>query len=301
MMSPIRFKLTVLAAFTSIAAPLSAQSMSRDAGTGDIVVTYEIDGDQFAARIPGADQISPTMEVIALSTESGGYTYRLRLANGTASPARQGRGIRLISIPCADDSHPMTVGVAQPTGWGFRAQDGLDGRKRCQFFAGRSAVLDPGSAVDSLTLRTSALPGIGIAYVYGIGGMVEMATGEETPDTVLALLVAAGREGVHVTTLLPVRSPSEVATVGAAVQILGADLDRLCGELGWIDNPGVCQSFRAKLSAASSALGRGNSGTVRNQLSAFRSHLEAQRGKHVSENGYALLRAVAERALELLQ
>ena len=61
---------------------------------------------------------------------------------------------------------------------------------------------------------------------------------------------------------------------------LAALVDRACA-LDWVDNQGVCTSLRAKAVPSAGPLG------------ALLEELDAQRGHHVTEAGYALLRANA--------
>jgi hypothetical protein len=69
--------------------------------------------------------------------------------------------------------------------------------------------------------------------------------------------------------------------------------ERACN-IGWIAQPGVCNSLLAKLRAARRAVERGQKSTAANQLSAFLSELRAQRGHKVSEQAYQLLAPDAE-------
>ena len=67
-----------------------------------------------------------------------------------------------------------------------------------------------------------------------------------------------------------------------------------------ISPEGMCRSLEKKLQAAQAALERGQVHTAVNLLHAFINHLEAQRGKHVSEGAYLLLKAGAEAVLATL-
>lgn len=76
--------------------------------------------------------------------------------------------------------------------------------------------------------------------------------------------------------------------------------DETCGELGWIDNPGVCNSLRRKLENAERSLRRGPTNAAEGQLNALLNELEAQRGEHVNDSAYWLLRSNAEFVLSAL-
>jgi len=63
---------------------------------------------------------------------------------------------------------------------------------------------------------------------------------------------------------------------------------------GWIANQGIINSLNVKLKAAKESIAKGNNKTASNQLSAFINELDAQKGKQVNENAWALLKANAE-------
>ena len=73
-----------------------------------------------------------------------------------------------------------------------------------------------------------------------------------------------------------------------------------CGELGWIDNPGVCNSLRVKLENGERSLLQGRTNAARGQLEALLNELEAQRGQHVNDSAYWLLRSNGEVVLAAL-
>ena len=81
-------------------------------------------------------------------------------------------------------------------------------------------------------------------------------------------------------TLGVVPPPANVSPPALASR-LASLIDRAC-ELGWVDNAGVCTSLRVKAVPEAGPLG------------ALLQELDAQRGQHVSEAGYALLKANAQ-------
>jgi len=58
---------------------------------------------------------------------------------------------------------------------------------------------------------------------------------------------------------------------------------------GWIDNSGIVTSLGQKLQAVTRALTRGNAKEAANKLRAFMQEVEAQQGKHLTSEAYALL------------
>jgi hypothetical protein len=75
---------------------------------------------------------------------------------------------------------------------------------------------------------------------------------------------------------------------------------RSCEELGWITNQGICNSLRVKLRNVRRHLERDKPKQARNVLRAFINQVEAQRGKHITEEGYALLYFNAEYLMDKL-
>lgn len=63
---------------------------------------------------------------------------------------------------------------------------------------------------------------------------------------------------------------------------------------GWITNQGTANSLDQKLENARRQLEQGNSKAAKNILAAFVNEVEAQKGKHLSSEAYALLRFNAE-------
>ena len=59
--------------------------------------------------------------------------------------------------------------------------------------------------------------------------------------------------------------------------------------LGWIDHKGIKVSLDAKLDSALKKIKEGDKKAALNILNAFLSDVEAQQGKHLSSEAYALL------------
>ena len=65
-------------------------------------------------------------------------------------------------------------------------------------------------------------------------------------------------------------------------------------KLGWIDNRGIANSLNKKLENTKDAVNRGQNETAKNILNAFINEVESQRGKHINDNAYYLLKTNAE-------
>jgi thermitase len=74
----------------------------------------------------------------------------------------------------------------------------------------------------------------------------------------------------------------------ATLESLGLTIDRLCNE-SYISNRGSCRSMRAKVEAAQHSSATGHQDNSIHQLNALLHQLEAQRGRHLREEGYRLL------------
>lgn len=67
-------------------------------------------------------------------------------------------------------------------------------------------------------------------------------------------------------------------------------LKHQAASLGWIDNSGIVNSLDVKLDNAKKKLSQGDNSTAKNILNAFINDVEAQAGKHVTSEAYALLK-----------
>lgn len=124
------------------------------------------------------------------------------------------------------------------------------------------------------------------------------AEAQQIVDLDRAIQAAIRSEGF---TLGPVSAPS-LTDAGILMDRL-ASLKHQAFSLGWIYGPGadgIVQSLDAKLDAAKASLARGDRKTAANQLNAFIRELQAQRGKHVSDNAYYLLATNAQYILTKL-
>lgn len=80
------------------------------------------------------------------------------------------------------------------------------------------------------------------------------------------------------------------------LRVMNELLGRVCGELRWINEGGVCGRLRATLAPAAEAEQRGQLDAARAALRAFGAELDAQHGpgKPVSDSAYWLLRVNTE-------
>ncbi|MGB7211166.1 MAG: hypothetical protein WBC97_00915 [Gemmatimonadales bacterium] len=100
---------------------------------------------------------------------------------------------------------------------------------------------------------------------------------------------------MFVTTIGVVPAPSSSSSTDL-IALLQAASSNAC-TMAWISNAGICTSLSQKLTAASASLTRGDTTAAKTQLGALQHELDAQRGKHVTDNAYWLLKTNAEYVL----
>jgi hypothetical protein len=171
------------------------------------------------------------------------------------------------------------------------------------------------------TLATSTIPsytvnGVGPLQANGLRNMTGINNGDGTV-TIFAVTSTAGAtlndEGADPNQLVTITdtldattAPAESFTVvetaaygdalrGIAI-VPGGSLSSLVNELlaaGMIDNAGIANSLTSKSDAAAAQAAQGNTKAAANQLNAFINELNAQAGKHVTQQGYQLLYSAA--------
>lgn len=92
---------------------------------------------------------------------------------------------------------------------------------------------------------------------------------------------------VKLRTLGPV-IPPEKFTPNEAIEYM-SNLVKQSLDLGWIKNAGIAKSLEAKLATSGKKLGTGDVQTAKNVLNAFVNEIEAQKGKQLTSEGFALL------------
>lgn len=174
----------------------------------------------------------------------------------------------------------------------FRAMAAtVDGRPAI-FWAGLGVRVRPGETMSGLFVSGEGLPTVSSFWAQGYYPLLKAtpATEEDLPLEPSVYDNSYHGTGVG---LEPVADPSPSGLLARS----GTLLQSAC-ELGWITNASVCHNLERKLVQATASLARGNRQAARGQLHAFVQELTAQRGpergKHVSENAYWLLRPNVE-------
>jgi hypothetical protein len=117
-------------------------------------------------------------------------------------------------------------------------------------------------------------------------------------DTVLRASIVAADVAAIGSPVVTVRNPDGNESDAFKFYVIGtvAWVDTLIAykhrayDKGWIDDAGVANSLDQKLENTRKQLDQGNTKAAKNTLAAFVNELEAQKGKHVSAEAYALLK-----------
>ncbi len=159
------------------------------------------------------------------------------------------------------------------------------------------ALIQPGVSLSGFGVKARSLPAIKRFFVEGF-------TQNDIPDGEFSEEELHGEVGELVDffnntfsghTLGPDAIP-EVITPEALIERLIA-LKHQAASLDWFFGPGaagIVKSLDAKLNAAKDSAGRGNKAAAANQLGAFINELNAQKGKHLNDNAYFLLKPNAQ-------
>jgi hypothetical protein len=243
----------------------------------------------------------------AVSLEGGVFSYRYKIDN----PAENNGEIREISINigrdvlvdaevtgdgltyCAHHSEaasqkslaltPMVpVGAATPTGWSCNYLP--TGRFSFASFNSRYRI-KPGTSQDGYTLKSMGIPGIRDILIEPAIDYQAFPPDWEGDSSRLQAL----REKVNFTakTIGP-KAPPKVFVPSNFIDYL-ISIKEQAFSLGWIKNQGLVTSLDAKLNNAKKKIASGDKKTAKNLLSAFQNEVQAQNGKQLTPEAYALL------------
>ena len=157
----------------------------------------------------------------------------------------------------------------------------------------------PGETRDSLILMSKALTGIRAFEVQPNFNIYEFFPNiEDTTANMSIEQMDSIREVVnyHGWTIGPTAPPINfIPSVWIDTLISYKHQSRT---LGWISNEGIMNSLDQKLENAKQQLQKGNTKSASNIIQAFINEVEAQNGKHLTSEAYALLKYNAEYLLE---
>jgi hypothetical protein len=271
---------------------------------------------------------------------TGVFTYRYSLTNGSTSTgcingvdidislspgSSQLSKVGLIDYPRYVDRSPLSfdstiqvvpVGIPKlPSFHGFTsawsADFGIDG-----FVGWFRAIPDyrlpPGQTLDSIIMTSHGLPGIRRFVVtpsYHPKPAIEITpenedsvyrnTAEPTAEQDSAELALEESIKMRGYTIGPIAPPINFSPSIWLDTLISYKHQAL--NLGWITNQGIANSLDSKLGSAKSKLAAGDTTGAKNMLNAFVNEVEAQNGKHLSGEAYALLKFNAEYLIQRLK
>lgn len=151
---------------------------------------------------------------------------------------------------------------------------------------GEPSRLRPGNTASGFLFRSLGIPGIVTSYNEGWvqppwypEGMAPADNRPKWPE-----------DSVKSKTIGPVSIPPVTFDPLIFVDNI-INLKHSAFDLGWIDNQGIMNSLDKKLEHAKAKLQNGQNNTAKNELNALLNELNAQKGKHVNDSAYAVLKA----------
>lgn len=262
-------------------------------------------------------QVQVSYESIATS-----FTYQYRVTNNATSEqsaesfevvvddSRMNRGgtLRDLDGPRTGSWSKGWVVLNQPlgrtvTGWSAGKYDPTDLQKT------PTGLLLPGETAEGFRYTSKGLPTVQAFYVQGYvrplneTELMEAATqltgkhygnSGEVPDEIVNQLIPPPHlDSFSGTTIgAQVLSAQDSRPAPLAARLIRLK-DQAAG-LGWIKDPGTVTSLNQKLRSVQTALRRGRTKAAKGALNAFLNEIEAQRGVHLDDNAYYLLKANAE-------
>lgn len=179
-----------------------------------------------------------------------------------------------------------SVGSTAPAGWSCTYAQ-LEGYSSGAYSWGSDEkhLLSPGSEVGGFSLTSFALPSIREVLIQPEIQYDKLSSEyEEDVDKIVSLKKKIKWTGM---TIGP-KAPPKVFDGASAVKGLSAVIVE-AEKLGWLKTAGLFRSLEAKLEAASKKLESDDRKTALNILNALLNEVEAQKGKNLSAEAYALL------------
>ncbi len=192
------------------------------------------------------------------------------------------------------------VGLTNPQGW-FKVIPHIDKSElelTIDWGSPSAKGTKPGETERDLSFSSKSLPGICTYYAEGYAPPPSFEPGM-APDSIPGYedLTPYG-PGIVGQTIGPVLPPDPFVTVDFVDTL--ASYKHQAFTLGWINNQGIVNSLDAKLDNAKKHLEKGKITPAINVLQAFINEVEAQNGKKLTNEAYALLKFNAEFLIDQL-
>lgn len=266
---------------------------------------------------------------VTYNKETGSFLYEYTLTNSRESQ----QSIWNVLIPLKGDLDASSIGDIQgPQDSGSAGGETELGTAKVSWVIVADApwedqsqpppgMLEPGSQLSGFSFKTTQVPSLPTIQDFYARGWVRDITEEEAVEYFSNL---AGKQFTNMDEVpdelflaSPLGQPThERAFRGKTVapEVVSEDqlqplplTERLvslkdeAASLGWIKSPGIVTSLNQKLKNALKDLEKGNEKAAAGVLKAFLNELDAQRGKHINENAYWLLRANVEFLIDRLK
>jgi hypothetical protein len=185
------------------------------------------------------------------------------------------------------------VGFRSPAGWDSGFSRALTASWGASDPHGDgSFLIRPGKSLQGFILQSRGLPGMRTIIFHP--EFIQTPVEEADEASVTRVRSIEQQIKFNSTTIGP-NAPKSFAPISLIDRLIS--LKHQSVSLGWIFGPGsdgIANSLDAKLDAAKDSVARGNNTAAKNQLNAFINDLDAQRGKHVNDNAYFLLKTNAQ-------
>lgn len=237
-----------------------------------------VPGSANAQRKPGTDV---DVDVTVVDARAVGNAVRLNFV--IHNRRSSGERLSALTIPTPQEAQAVTAD-APPDRWLTISR--YRGRPVAQWGA-LGDEMQPGDTSPRLSYTASGVLGVTSAWIRG-DVPPQTLPSEDTANRVFHPepdpVFDQGR-AISVIGVVPTPSGGPPGMIGFLLEQIGYS----CGVSRWVAPSGVCNDLTARLSTASAALSRKDMQAAREALRGFVDELDAQRAKHVSENGYWLL------------
>jgi hypothetical protein len=244
------------------------------------------------ATLDSGNKVKPSIHSTVSLDNSGSFLYTYEVSNlSGASQLLQHLYI----------SHPSSVTEAQaPTPqseWdmGEYKNQGIWSWAK---ILGTMRGIPAGQTVKGFSFKSKGLPTIVDAKFSGKRRVRFSGPGDDDPDgvqesfdRVYASLKAQYPDKfvdtVQLKTVGPIDPPATFSAESSIQNLIA--LVTQSRSQNWIDNDGIMTSFKAKLDTAKTKIAAGDAKTAKNVLGSFLNDVQAQNGKHLTSEAYALL------------
>ncbi len=225
-------------------------------------------------------------------TQSASFLYKYSVE----SLATSEQDVWMFWIVTSDSNRTFLAGNIP--GWDTPIVHVEDGLEFIQWAGPKELGIKPGEQTDLFSFQSVMTPGFCTFYAEGYHPAPSFEPGM-APDSIPGYedLTPYG-PGIVGKTVGPVLPPAPFVTVDFVDTL--ASYKHQAFALGWINNQGIVNSLDAKLDNAKKHLEKGKITPAINVLQAFINEVEAQNGKKLTSEAYALLKFNAEFLIDQL-